>query len=198
MIVITPPDITPVSVDQMKEYLRIEPVVESPSVDDELLESYIEAAVDWVENYTHRALITQARQIMLETFPYGRSFIQIPRPPLQVINSVKYLWAGETDYIDWPDEDWGTDVHMSRLFLKFGRIWPFGVFDPSNAILLEYDCGYGDDPEDVPMAIRTAIKFAVANWYENREPVVVGVISSKVAFTLESLLAPYRWNMGVV
>lgn len=193
MILIDPPEVTPVSLEEMQEYLRIELSIASPSETDELLQSYIESAVQWVESYCRRALITQSWQMMLEHFPHRGSFISLPRPPLQTVESVKYLCAGDVAYAEWDDDEYGVDLHRSRIYPKFGYIWPIAVFDPSNGVTVDYTCGYGDAADDVPQAIRTALKFLVANWYENREPVVVGLVSSKVTFTLESLLAPYRW-----
>jgi uncharacterized phiE125 gp8 family phage protein len=54
--------------------------------------------------------------------------------------------------------------------------------------------GFGDAAEDVPSAIRHAIKLLVGGWYENREESVIGVsvASLPVSLAAESLIAPYR------
>ena len=50
---------------------------------------------------------------------------------------------------------------------------------------------YEDKQQDIPQALKTAIKTLVANMYVNREPVSYGE-PHKVSFSLEYLLQPYK------
>lgn len=46
----------------------------------------------------------------------------------------------------------------------------------------------------VPESIKIAIFMLVAHWYENRTPVAIGAISSPIALTVNSILAPHRFK----
>lgn len=59
-----------------------------------------------------------------------------------------------------------------------------------------YQAGYTVNPLDAdvwpaPADIQQAVKFLVGHWFENRESVVVGTITSDVKQTVELLLAPH-------
>lgn len=44
----------------------------------------------------------------------------------------------------------------------------------------------------VPFEIQHAIKLLVGNFYENREPVIIGTIVAQLPYGLDYLLAPYK------
>jgi hypothetical protein len=44
----------------------------------------------------------------------------------------------------------------------------------------------------MPAAIKQALKLLIGHWYENRETVITGTISTALPFAAEALLAPYR------
>lgn len=52
------------------------------------------------------------------------------------------------------------------------------------------------EEDDAPMlldaSLRMAMLMLVAHWYENREAVIVGSISSAIPLAVESLIQPYR------
>lgn len=191
---VVPATSKPVTPDEVKTFVRIDNDVENAGV-----ESLLAAATNWVENYCHIAICTQTWEMMLERFPpFGVRFINIPRPPLQFIDSVKYKRVYDEDWNTF--ENYGTDEYTNRLFLKFAHIWPIGVWEPSGGVIIRFTCGYGDDGTidasrtgQVPEAIRQAILILCDTWYENREAVTDGRMTQKIPFSVESLLSPYRW-----
>ncbi|MBY5942774.1 head-tail connector protein [Halomonas sp. DP5N14-9] len=52
------------------------------------------------------------------------------------------------------------------------------------------------DEDDCPLvmdgSVRTAMLLLIGHWYENREAVVVGTITSEVPMAVEALIQPYR------
>lgn len=54
----------------------------------------------------------------------------------------------------------------------------------------------GDSPGTLPEDVKQAILMATAHFFENRESVVIGTITSQVPMATESLLWPYR-QVGV-
>lgn len=174
----------PVSISDLKAYLRID-----GNEENNLLDSLIRSAVDWVENYTRRALITQAWQVELSRFP-NRDHVKLPWPPLQSVAPIVYT---DFDNVSEEFEDITADLNKNTVVLNYGCTWPAVTLAPVDAVVIEFVCGYGDDAKDVPAAIRNAIKLLAAHLYENREPVVVGLTTSRIPFTIEALLGPYRW-----
>jgi uncharacterized phiE125 gp8 family phage protein len=73
----------------------------------------------------------------------------------------------------------------------YGQSWP-STRATSDSVIITYTAGYGAAGSSVPAAIRQAMLLMVGQWYENREPVVIGTIQSKLSFTVDSLLEPYR------
>lgn len=176
--------VIPVSISDLKAYLRID-----GNEENDLLDSLIRSAVDWVENYTRRALITQTWQVELPRFPW-KDHVHLPWPPLQSVESVVYT---NFDNQELDFEAFTADLHRNTAVLNYGCTWPAAVLAPVDPVVIEFVCGYGDDAKDVPAAIRNAIKLLSAHLYENREPVVIGSTISRIPFTIEALLGPYRW-----
>jgi uncharacterized phiE125 gp8 family phage protein len=183
MIIVTPPTVSPVSVEEAKSYLRID-----HSDEDLTIQALIDTAVDYAENYTGRALITQVWEETYSEFP-REGYIQIPKAPLQTIDDFEYTEANETtaDFADYT-----ADLFRNRAVLNYDESWPSCTLEPVEGIRIEWTCGYGDDGTDVPEAIRQAIMLLVGHWYENREPVIIGTIQSNLPFAVQALLNPYR------
>ena len=67
-----------------------------------------------------------------------------------------------------------TSSEPGRLVLRYGMAWPGTTLSPMNPIRVEFVCGYGLEPSDVPETIRQAIRYLVADTYENRETMIIG------------------------
>jgi uncharacterized phiE125 gp8 family phage protein len=190
-----------------KQYLRVVATVDAATCDfgvsvvkqspvsqeDTLLTTLISAARQYVEAVTRRALITQTWYGYLDEFPKCNSFA-LPLGNLLSVTSIAYKDSAGTSTTMTVTTDYlvDTDSDPGRIVLPYGTSWPRGTFYPTNPITIEYVCGYGATAASVPEAIRTAIKMVVANYYENREPMIVGQLVSEVKLAVDSLLAPYR------
>lgn len=186
-ILITAPNEEPFTVQEAKDHLR-----ESGSSQDGLIGSLLSAAREYSETFTRRRLIKQTWRLSIDRFPCDYSSpIRIPFPPLLAVNSVKYTDLAGAEQTLAPSQytvDLGsTPGKIDRAYMA---IWPLTRCIP-NAVRIEFDCGYGD-PEQVPAGIKAAMKLAIGHWYENREAVNVGNITTELPLAVESLLWSYR------
>lgn len=178
------PTTEPVSVDEVKDHLRVR-----FDTDDTLLGLYIGAARQWAEAYTQRQLITATWRLELESFP---SEILVPHPPLASVTSITYTDAAgasqtlgasiyQTDIVSTP----------GRIKPSYGNSWPATRSGVYGAVKLTYVAGYGA-ASSVPDDIKLALKQLVGHWYALREPVVIGTISTDIPFMFESALTRHR------
>lgn len=87
----TAPAVEPISLDEAKLHLKVD------SADDNaLITALIKTARQLAEKETKRAFITQTLQMLLDSAP---ALIEIPRPPLQSVVSIKAITATQT-YVD--------------------------------------------------------------------------------------------------
>lgn len=149
--VITPPATEPVTVSNAKMQLRI-----GHTVDDTLIESRIMPARFWAEHETGRQLITATWELRLDAWPAGR-VIDLPKPPLQSVTSVKYLDADGAEQT-FASTNYVVDVASlkGRIVLKTGLSWPT-LADQPGAVRIRFVAGYGDLATNVPPLVRSAI-----------------------------------------
>lgn len=185
LAVITAPAVEPVSATEAKLHLRVD-----HSEDDTYIGGLITMAREYVEGIKGRALITQTLEQTLDGFPSSGGPIRLSRPPLQSVTSVTYhdadgatstVLASSVYYVD-------TVSHPGRLVLHDGESWPSDTLRPGNGVVVRYVAGYGTAATAVPEIDIHLCKLLVTQFYQNREPVVVGMITSKLPLGLEALL----------
>lgn len=133
-----------------------------------LLTGKIQSAREVVEIDSRRALITQEWELRLDAFPCA-AFIEIPKPPLQSVASLKYIDpAGELQ--TWSSDNYTVDDsrHPGRVNLAYGHSWP-AIRCCANAIVIAFTCGYGDAASDVPAAAVQAMLLQIATMFRDRE-----------------------------
>jgi len=194
---ITDAAIEPILYQNVIDHLRINPFDEE--IDEAsiaYIETLIRAVRNDVETFTSRSLITQTWRLYLDAFP-GESYIEIPKPPLQTISSVKYIDSDgtetpmvlTTDYL--VDSVSKESSRCGRIVLPYSGSWPSATLHPVNPIVIEFVCGYGLLAEDVPKRIIQAMLLEIASLYENRETIIVGKTIQRLD-VYERLLWPFR------
>ena len=163
------------------------------SADDDYIDALVKAARRHTEHVTKRALITQTLVDTRDGFPSGR-IIELERPPLQSVTSVEY--KDESDQTQtFASSKYTVDTKSSpgRIILNDDQTWPT-TSDNGNALTVTYVAGFGDDATDVPWELVHAIKFLVADWYENRETevIVAGIAAHQVSNAFTALTSPWR------
>jgi len=160
-------------------------------LDDALVQDKINSAEAWIEQFTGRALLTQARTVYFDRFHRG---LELPVTPVQSITSITYLDGTLTQqtlasntYIATP---LNSDDDPTCLYPAFGTSWP-ATARIKSAVTVTLQAGYANAAA-VPVPLYEAIKLLVAHWYENREASLVGVTSSELPLGLVDILNRYR------
>lgn len=183
-VIVTPPAIEPVTADQFRAH-----IVDSTLSDTEAL-VWITAARQYIEDQCNIAMITQVWRVALDNWPQGQSEwwdgvrvgsitelygpssysdVAIPRFPLQAVDSVTtYDVSDDATVVD-VAETFTVDTYRrpARMALRFGETWPTNLRD-TNAIIIDYTCGYGDAAADVPAPLSMAVNSLGAYMYSNR------------------------------
>lgn len=191
-VLITPPDILPVSLAEMKLHLRIEPSV---TVDDELVTALTGAATSHLDGWTGILGRCLVEQVWRQDYVSVGGRMCLPLGP--VIDVVEV--SGAEGALDADDYNLVTDAG-GRSFVDLAA----GV-SVSGAVSVTYRAGYVTIPAEVgppsaparstvPEDIKAAIKLFVGAWYENREESIIGTIGAKLPETVatSAILAKYR------
>lgn len=186
---ITAPAEEPITLTQAKLQCRVD-----GSDEDALFTGVIiPAARHMAEQRTGQALVTQTWELALDAFPSAE--IEIEKPPVQSITSVKYLdidgveqTVSSTDYAL---DGYGSMQH--RVIPDYGYSWPSSQSVP-NAVKVRFVAGFGLATA-VPEDIKAWLLLAIGTLYANRETVTQGQAELPGAFW-QSLLDPYiRYRM---
>lgn len=188
----TAPEDEPITLEDAKVHCKLG---SDECDEDAYVQSLIKMAREAVEEATCRALITQTRELRLDGFPCdgddADDALEIPRPPLASISSIKYIDTAGT-LQTWDPALYQVDIFSEpgRVLPAYGQVWPI-TRPVLGAVRIEFVCGFGDEPTDVPEPLRQAIRLLVGDAYAIRESQIVGVsIAANPA--VAALIAPYR------
>ncbi len=191
LTLVTAPSVEPLTLAEAKAHLRV-------FVDDEntLIESLIVAARVHVENFTHRALISQVWDLKLDGFSCDE--IYLPMAPLLTAtppvvtytdqNGDSQTWSSSYYTVDAPA---GPHARKGRIFRNYQQIYPI-TRRIQNAVSIRFYAGYGTTAASVPEPLKAAMKLLIGHWYRSREAVVTGTIVSVVPQTVNELLWPFK------
>lgn len=175
----------PVDVFAAGAHLRLDDI--DPSVET----IYLPAAVEWVEKYTGRSLVTQTWEAVLDAFP-ADGVIPLANGPLASVTSVTYLdTAGLTQTL--ATSLYQVDVAGSRVVRAPDAAWP-ATSAKVAAVRVRYVTG--TTPAAVPTPIRAAILLLLGHLYERREDTLVGTSITQIPMGVQALLGPYRLILG--
>lgn len=186
---VTAPTVEPISLTEAKAHLRVD-----VGDEDALIESLIKSAREYVETFTHRALLTQTWDSKLDAFPCD--VIELPFAPVTSVTSITYVDTNGTSQT-WSSSLYSTDL-PSGPYARRARIMPAyqQVFPQTraqmNAVVARFVAGYGAAATAVPESIRHAVKLLVGHLYARREPVQVGNIVTPMPLTVDALLWPFK------
>lgn len=191
--------VEPVTVAEARDHCEI-PASETQH--DAKLARFIKAARQAAENYMSRRIVQQTLELVLDDWPYD-GIVRLPEGELRELISVKYLDPDGNEQT-WPSVEYRTDnsAKPPRLWAAPTFALPRILSGPA-PITIRYKVGYppvSGSPVDylanVPEDIRVAILLTVGTWFENREDVIVGTISSRLPLGVDRLLDPYRiWGV---
>lgn len=188
----TVPSIEPVTLYEAKMQLRIDESPDATHRDEEYITGLIKTARQWCEGFQNRAYITQTWDLYLDAFP-NEDYIEIPLPPLQSIEHLKYKDTSGT-LQTWTNTNYIVDTNREpgRVSLAYGISWP-STYAEIQAVQIQFKAGYGDAASAVPENIKTAIKLKLTDLYENRGDADMRIeIAERYRGAVEGLLWPDR------
>jgi hypothetical protein len=179
--VTVPPANLPVSLEDVKEQLRIP---DSDTTDDDLLTLYINAATNYAEAFTRRDFITRTYETYRDYFPgtgyyfaiytwrypytSGNVGFEIRRSQLQSIESIEYIVNDVFTPVD-PSIYYNTTQNdFSVVLTEPDNLWPNDADRKLQSVKITFKAGYGDTEADVPDDIKVALTQIVTALYENR------------------------------
>lgn len=165
LTVVTPATGSVVCAADLREFLRL-----YDNESDAMLSDFEKDAVDYIERYTSRYLLTTTVDLKLDYFP---CVIELRRPPVQSVTSITYLDTnGDSQTLTSSKYTVDTDREPGLIKPAYGETWP-ATYTELQAVTVRFVCGYAD-ADSVPQGIKTAIKWHVSgnfNGCDNRERV---------------------------
>lgn len=179
----TPAAETPVSLDEVKAYLRI-----TSTSEDDLLTALIQVATDQLEAYARRDFVEKTYtaeydNVMVSTYE-RYPYVNLYRAPLAGVDSVQISVDGT--FVDESYQEKDQPGFAILLFDEYGD----DLDDIPFPLKIQFNAGYGD-ASAVPEGIKQAIKMYVNYLYENRgdcEP----DCGLQIPLAVKGLLGPYK------
>jgi uncharacterized phiE125 gp8 family phage protein len=179
-ILLAGPALEPLSLDEMRVYLRLE-----TSEEDGLILSLIKAARNAVEQGARRALIAQKWRIRLARFP-REGQVRLPVSPILSLDAVRTFDALGNPVL--------LDPALFRLDGAVLCISPnhlpadgFGA-----GVEIDLTAGFGAQATDVPEALRQAMRMLVAHYYEHRADALHEESVAHFPAAIAAAVAPWR------
>lgn len=179
----------PVTLEDVRAYVRAVSTEENPWVDGIL----IPAATAYAESVTKRQLMLATWRLTLDRFPaWG---IPLPTPPLLSIEEVAYVdTAGVSQVLASSEYQVDTDAEPGRLAPAYGKVWPSTRSDTLGAVKIEFKAGYGTTDAAARSAIPASIKIGILNvcahWFDHRPDFQAGIVPTAVQRALALQLLP--------
>ena len=182
--IVTNPETEPVSLLELKRYLRID-----DNSDDVVLADQLMEARRYIEEQIGLAFLTQSWRLAIDQWPaggeawwdgvremsiselYRTSVIQtltLPRWPLQSVTSVTVYDEDSTATSINVANTFDVDVYQTpgRMTLKRGQTWPVAL-RANNAIEIVYVAGY-TSASTVPITMKRAVRQLAGFMYSHR------------------------------
>jgi len=176
-----PPVYEPVSVDELKEHLRL-------NIDDEnsLLAEYISAARLLAEDYTGRQFMTATWKAY---FDYWPDFL--PKSPTQAVSEILYY---DTSNVQQELTTFDLDNTCDPARLMISNKPSLGSRKPSVIITLE--CGYDEVYKPFPPTLKHAIMLLASDYYMHRTAHLptLGTVR-QIPYGLQAVLSHYKVHL---
>ncbi len=161
------PTFEPLTIQEVKGQLHVD-----GSAEDLRLESLIRTARDQAQHLTGRQLATATYDYVLDSFPVCAQKLELPLPPLQSVEYVKYYdWQNTLQTLS--ADDYLVDQLASPGYLvpPIGCTWPKTWIRP-DAVTVRMVCGYAEESgcPTTPEGIRQWMLLYIAALFAFREP----------------------------
>ncbi|HEC61288.1 MAG TPA: hypothetical protein ENI27_03430 [bacterium] len=186
--VVTPTTAEPLSLEEVKDHLRIGL---GETEEDELLEGFIATARAKAEEVTNYKLQRQTLKLYIDAWP-ANDCIELPFPPLSTDTApILQYKKSNSSTVTVGSSVWIADPvsEPARLCLEYNESWPSDTLHNVNPISVQYLCGYSTN---VPSKTKSGMKLMIGDLYENRESIVVGQPVNEISGAVLNLLQGNR------
>ncbi|MEM6409264.1 MAG: phage head-tail connector protein [Pseudomonadota bacterium] len=165
LVELTSIDLSDLPMDAFKAHLQLGTGFADDSVQDEVLESYIRAAISAIEARIGKMLLS--RDVVWELSSWsGASEQALPVAPVSAITGLATVdKTGSETEIDLAHVSLRKDTHRPKM-LSAGAGLP--TIPAGGAVRISFTAGFGPSWIDVPPDLREAVFLLAANYYENR------------------------------
>jgi len=145
----------PFDFNEVRNHTRID-----DDVEDDVLRTYLLAAIGYFENFTWRVVRPTTFTGFLDTW----ADVEINKTPVTSITSVKYY--DEDDALQTlPVSDYDVNLKVIPATIVFKE--EPNLFDKPNAVEIEYIAGY-PELKDIPSLVRAGLYIATEQFYDFR------------------------------
>lgn len=181
LMLVNGPVVEPVTLDDMKLYLRLD-----GDAEDALVTAMIQAGRTTVEAATNLALLDQVWRVRLDAWP-ATGCVAPPIGPLRRIAAVRLVSrTGEASALD--AAAFRADADAGIVVIPALPPAP----PPGGHIEIDIGVGHGAAAADVPEALRLAVRAMVACWFDNRGETPAARGAPLLPDVVRALLAPFR------
>lgn len=180
-IAIDGPAVEPVSVAEMRAYLRLD-----DGAEDELVAALVKAARLLVEASSRRILVEQRWRMRLDRWPAGR-LVTLPLSPLLAVDRIRVRDAAGVPQ-ELAADLYGADAASDPPRIRVSPLAPEPGL-PAGGIEIDLRAGYGPAGQAVPAPLRLAVRMLAARWFEHRGDLLG---EQTVPPEVDALLAPFR------
>ncbi len=184
---VSAPAFEPLTTAELKAHLRVD-----LSDEDTLIAALGVAAREYCERQTGHLLSSRGFYLEASGFPTMGGDIVLPLFPITTISQV--AWRRTADavlQVGTANTDYRFASEVGRVRLMPGvSEWPATALG-EDAVQITVLAGY-TNAQSVPQIAKHAIRLLVGHWYENREAVINGTISTEVKMTVDALLSTLK------
>lgn len=183
---------------------------------DPLIKDMIIDAREYIESHTNRALITQKWRLMEDSFPpryiqtsspmlelasglrhpemmdVHKDVFRLPKPPCISVDAINYIDSNGTLTLLDPAT---YVVSLSDVRAEIARApnatWPSTQWR-SEAVQIDFTCGYGPTASVLPGLVRRAMRLLVAHFYSNREIFLDSRFALEIPHSIDDILWKLR------
>ncbi|PLW76808.1 head-tail connector protein [Cohaesibacter celericrescens] len=184
-IQIVPPSALPLTLIEAKAHCRVD-----GTDNDDYLTAAIGAAVSYLDGYSGILGKCLMPQTWAQEFDRWKDFPLCLGPVIDLLSISYFDSNGDPQSVDLSTVRIERRVIDTFAALKSVASWPNADFS-YGPITVTWRAGHSDAGA-VPDAIKQAMKLLVGHWFESREAVVVGTISSELPLAVDALLTPHR------
>jgi len=186
---LTAPSFEPLTTAELKAHLRVD-----LNDEDALIAAIGVAARDYCERQTGHILCSRSMYLEAEGFPAYSGDIVLPLTPVASVTQLAWRTAasgGSTLQVGVVNTDYRFTAALGRIrTMPSVTEWPATALI-SDAVQVTAVIGYANAAA-VPEIAKHAIRLLAGHWYENREAVINGTISTDVKMTVDALLGTLK------